>query len=67
MTKSSWPDAVKKTVERIRHNAKITNEPEVITNKKINAVMSHDPSNGDIVVVDVGSDGKKILMGIKIK
>lgn len=64
---TSWPEAVEKTLERIRRNAKLTNESEATTNKKVEAVTRHDPKNGDIVVVNIGTEEKKILLGIKIK
>lgn len=64
---TDWPKAVQNTLERLQSYAKLHNEPEAITIKKVTAVASHDPKNGSIAVANIGQNGKNTFLGIKIK
>lgn len=63
---SDWLEAVRTTIERVRATGKKTGAPETITNKMVEAVEKHDPSNGNIVVVDVG-ENCHLFLGITIQ
>jgi hypothetical protein len=62
-----WPKAIQAALERVLAMAKRTGEPESITNKKVDAILNHRPQDGDVVVVDIGSEGKQIFQGIALR
>lgn len=62
-----WKLAIRDTLRLVRERASKTNEPKEITRKKLDAIRAHDPTRGDVVVCNLGTEDSPIFKGIPIR
>ena len=58
----SWKKRIQSTIERIESNG----EDKSIVEKITKALLDHEPTNDDVVVINIGTDNSPKLRGIFI-
>lgn len=63
----NWEAMRKDTLTYVRKNGKLMGEPSDLINKKLEAVRSHEPSEGRVAFYSYIKSGVKHMGGIVIK